>query len=184
MLTSISTTCRAGVWLAVFELLACTGCGPEAHIQRLQSTSMGGARVEDVRALRGYVGQPRVAEALIGALDDPDPAVRFFSAEVITDHIPRMNDQMRQRALSALVNCLEQNCMGFYTDWSGVPKVPLIGVPLVPVGTNTLTGSIRARALLTLTEATGIDCGFDRSAWRKRIASLPEPARTWPELRK
>lgn len=155
-----------GRWFMASVIMGSCACGPAYHASRLREAALRKERIPDIRALGRWYRSDLATRALIGALGDPDPAIRFFAAEALETHLSvGMKAATRVECVRALVRLLDDREFGRYTIWI---------IPLVPVGGSAKTGSVRSRALLTLTETHGIDLGLDRKAWEQRLEEFWE----------
>jgi hypothetical protein len=134
-------------------------------------------RLKAARALRDYPRDSQASEALIAALGDPEPAVRYAAAESLENHfvvkllslvpLPGNSDfpfglARRNEACLALVSLLDDGQRG---------RIELPANRIFGPGRVQRRPALRARALLTLTALTGRDFGFDQQAWRDFIKS-------------
>ncbi len=147
-------------------VLLSLGCQMQQHVQRLDtlSDSDAGRRITSARALARYHGEA-VTNALINALSDDDAAVRFFASESIASSGICCERQF-DLAVQRLVNLLDDRSRGRYSTKSWGTYVE-----------NT-TGSVRARALLTLTILTHADYGFEKASWKDWLTSRQRSAGT------
>ncbi len=148
-----------GVLLTAF---VCSGCGPDRHVNALKDSPSGGRKFMAALALRDHFKHKRATLALIQALKDPKPAVRYAAAASLETHFRcmRADHALRKSALLALVDVLEDADIGRVS-------VPAFG-PLLP-GVSGSTPSPRSRALLTLSKVMGEDYGLNKEAWRQGI---------------
>lgn len=148
-------TWSLGGLLAGTALLACFGGCAAYHVARVEDLSLDMRRVADVRALAKYPHDRRATEALLRATRDDLAAVRYFAVEALEKHKLRGEDGLKAEIEAAWIERLSDDARGAYT----------VFFPGLPVGASAHTPSIRARALLALTQFSGRDLGFDQAAW-------------------
>ncbi len=144
--------CIVGAVAMAIEFIA--GCGPGYYIEKIQRSS--GDRGWLVHKLADYPRDEHVTVFLIDLLGEENPAVRYFAAESLDRHIKHCGKELAVRALTGLIAILDDSRIAM-VSW------PAYG-PFLP-GMSGFTGSVRSRALLTLTIATNKDFGFDQEAW-------------------
>jgi hypothetical protein len=143
--------------VACLFFLSNASCGREYHIRRLYNTQLGSGRVRDIIELTRGRLDIESQDAIVCALQDRSATVRYFAAALL--EAPRLaDDGQRGRLVHALSELLDDNHCGTYER-----KVGLFGAALVK------TGTIRARALLSLTTLVPVDFGFDKEAWRTYV---------------
>ena len=167
LLWSCQTTGRDLFWLTVVLLAGLSGCGARYHIEQLTDQKMlqccDKRRIQHARALESYPDSSQATIALIKGLKDPDPAVRYVSAEALQAHLLYApSPQLRRKVYEGLTDALDDTSFGEVCTF----------LPLLPIGVSGHTGSVRSRALLTLTDVTRVDFGFDKAKWEQYFADL------------
>lgn len=127
------------------------GCSSAVYIRRIND---GAYRVSDVKALsRFWRDDESATQTLCFALKSKNAAVRYFAAQSLEPHLAAGQAKERLYACRALVAILHDTATGTYDIWYRFGPG------------SAITGSVRSRALLTLTGALGKDFGLDREAW-------------------
>lgn len=129
----------------------------EYHVKRLRSAELGLERIFDIFELRRFKMDPGVEDALIEALDAPEPAVRFYAAEALASC--GLSAEHEERALLKLVGLLDDRSEG---SWCIHTKDGRYLDGFEP--------TVRIRALMTLAVLNGEDFGFDQEAWLRWLA--------------
>lgn len=135
------------------------GCGPERVIHRIES---GRFRIADIQALGGYYRYPRATHGLISLLGHDRAAYRYFAAEALQNHVSIGTSEHMLAACRALVDVLDDTKVATYSSTA------YLGTGLA------VAGSVRARALLTLTHGLIEDHGFDGDAWHRQLEEREE----------
>lgn len=137
-----------------------SGCTAGYHIRRIEADAPG--TYYHAHKLGKYPPNKRAEEVLIDLLENSDdPADKYFAAEALDRHLGADPDgDNYDRGLHALVGVLDDKRTA-RVSW------PIFG-PFLP-GVSGHTGSVRARALLTLTLNTDMDFGFEQECWREWI---------------
>lgn len=137
-------------------LLLVIGCDARYHTNRIRG---GNFRISDIQALASHNRDPNATATLASLLRHRSPAIRYFAAEALDNHLFSDADNRTESidACHGLIGLLDDKNMFSYC---------LIG-PLTSGCYR--TGSVRARALLTLTHSFLKDEGFDKDAWMQRL---------------
>lgn len=123
-------------------------------------------RVESARALASRETSRIANRALVNALNDSEPAIRYAAAAALERHLVgnhALNRAELKEALTGLVDLINDDGRGVH--FAATPYYSAKRPPRE-------SGFVRQRALLTLSAATGKDHGYDMDAWRREIDSM------------
>ncbi len=151
--------------LLAAALLLTAGCASldVARVRDLTATPE--VRADAARALKDDIRDPRATEALIAALSDCSPTVRYFAADALADHLladwyHRPEPESLRRGCMALVDRLSDDGVAasswHLVWWKGTYSMKRLG-------------PVRYRAAATLCAVLGVDHGFDAAAWRNEV---------------
>lgn len=158
MQTNLSRVNESGRVCLGAAMMMILGAGCTDHaIRTLQQSTDQAARFQAASDLGNVPDAERACRALLAAMSDADPAIRYASIMSLDEQLARLPvASLKTDILIALANRLEDSKVGWVS-------LPTFG-PLFP-GTLFHTPSVRAAAFWTLTRRTGQDHGLDVSAW-------------------